>query len=265
LAGDYIFAAADSTAAQLHVIRLDGLASMTLVKKYKLPLPEASTTPPVGSSIFYDNGTVYLGTTKWDGQEFSSVDVSSPENPVKVGGFETGSKVNSIFVHNGVAYVADADQYQLRALDVSAPTSPRLLYSFSPSGWERQTGEKTSSFEDSLQFGRDSGGYDIPTDYESFSWPPISSLPAAGNGFPTSSTPLSLDVPGGVYGIVVDRHHVYIADRTAGKEFGVLDRSLASSTASYYQLPTVPQTITCDEDRLYVLSHTAPVIYEVSF
>jgi hypothetical protein len=49
------------------------------------------------------------------------------------------------------------------------------------------------------------------------------------------------------------------------QEFAVIDRALASSTASYYQLPVAPQTITCDEDRLYILSHTAPVIYEVSW
>ena len=82
---------------------------------------------------------------------------------------------------------------------------------------------------------------------------------------PTSSPPYSRNIPGGVYGIVADRHRIYAATRTVNQEFSIFDRTLASSTASYYQLPVAPQTITCDEDRLYILSHTAPVIYEVSF
>jgi len=269
LDGDHIFAAADSTAAQLHVIRINSLSSLTLAKKYKLSLPQASTSPPVGTSIFYDKGTVYLGVNKWDGQEFSAIDASSPEDPVKVGGFETGSQINSVFARNSVAYVADADQSQLRVLDVSDHANPRLTYSFSPSGWQRQEGKSVVSFEDALRFGRTSGGYNIQTDYELFSWPAIPSLPTIGVpdtlGAPTSSPPYFKDIPGGVYGIVADRNHIYAVTRTNGQEFAVFDRSLAGSTAAYYQLPVAPQTITCDEDRLYILSRTAPVIYEVSF
>ncbi len=269
LAGNHVFAAAESTAAQLHVIRINSLTSLTLAKKYKLPLPQASTSPPVASSIFYDRGTVYLGTNKWDGQEFSAIDVSSPEDPVKAGGFETGTQINGIFVRNGVAYVADADQNQLRVLDVSDKINPRLAYSFSPSGWQRQEGKSVVSFEDALRFGRDSGGYNIPTDYELFSWPAIPSLPPIGMsgtpGIPTSSPPYFKDISGGIYGIVSDRDRIYAVTRTVGQEFAVFDRALASSTASYYQLPVAPQTIACDENRLYILSHTAPVIYEVSF
>ena len=263
LSGNHIFAAADSAAAELHVIRLNSLTSPVLAKRYRLPLPQASSSPSVGVSIFYDRNTIYLGTDKWDGQEFSAIDVTSPEAPVQVGSFEAGSKVNGIFVRNGVAYVADSDQSQLRVLDVSDRTAPRMLYSFSPSGWQRQAGESVSSFEDAPIFGRTSGGYDITTDYELFSWPPIPSLPAA--SVPTSSAPFFRDVPGGVYGVVADRRRVYAATRTVGQEFSVYDRPLGSSTAAYYQLPVAPQTITCDEDHLYILSHTAPVIYEVAF
>ena len=261
LAGNHIFAAASSAAAELHVIRLTSQSSplsptAALAKKYRLPLPQASTSPPLGSSISYNKGTVYLGTDKWDGSEFAVIDVSSSEDPVQVGGFETGSKVNSISIRNGTAYVADSDQAQLRVLDVNVRTTPRLLYSFSPSGWQRQTGETSSVFEDSLVFGRTSGGFDIPTDLESFAWP-IS--------VPTSTPPFALNVSGGVYGLVADRHHVYAATRTNGQEFSVYDRSLATATAAHYPLPVAPQTITCDEDKLYILAHTAPVIYQVSF
>ena len=67
LHGKRIYAAAASTAAQLHVIRFDVLNAPILEKKYKLPLPYATATPPLASSIFYKNDRIYLGTEKWDG------------------------------------------------------------------------------------------------------------------------------------------------------------------------------------------------------
>ncbi|MCX6718901.1 MAG: hypothetical protein NTZ38_00795, partial [Candidatus Taylorbacteria bacterium] len=147
LAGKRIYAAADSTAAQFHIIRIDSLKSLMLETKYRLPLPEASTSPPTASAIFYNNGYIYLGTTKWDGDELSAIDISDPLNPIKVGGFETGSKVNDIFVNGDTAYVAASDQQQLRVLNVHDPFNIKLSNSFSPSGWQRQEGEALSFFE----------------------------------------------------------------------------------------------------------------------
>ncbi len=261
LAGARVYAAAASTAAQLHVIRMDSLDSLVLEKKYKLPPPYATATEPVGSSIFFDNGKVYLGTEKWDGDEMSIIDISNPASPIKTGSVKTGSKVNDIFVRNGVAYVADSDQKQLRRIDVSQPASPILVDSFSPSGWSRQEGKILSYFEDSLGFGRTSGGFNITTDHEAFTWTASASSTYSPENFSVYN---SIDIPGGVYGMVVDRSHAYLATRQVNKEFQIFDRLLSTTTVSY-SLPVAPQRLTCDGDRLYILAATAPVIYEISF
>ncbi|MEN9524414.1 MAG: hypothetical protein RL536_483, partial [Candidatus Parcubacteria bacterium] len=114
LAGNRIFAAMTSRTAQLQVIKISYLGGMLVESSYKLPLPYATATPSLGSAIFYDNNYVYLGTEKWDGEEFSVIDVSNPTSPVRVGSLEIGSKVNSIFVRDGIAYVTSSDQKQLR-------------------------------------------------------------------------------------------------------------------------------------------------------
>ena len=265
LAGDHIYAAAASTAAQLHVIRIDSLSSLALEKKYRLPPPYATATEPVGSSVFFDRNEVYLGTEKWDGNEFSVIDVSVPAQPTIVGGFETNSKVNDIFVRDGLAYVADSDQDQLRIIDVRKPEMPALAYAFAPSGWVRQEGETLSYFEDSLGLGRTSGGFNIINDHEAFTWAAASSSDAFLSSPITVGAYHSVDISGGVYGMVADRSHVYLATRQVNKEFQIFDRSLSTSTATSYSLPVAPQTLTCDGDHLYILAATAPVIYDISF
>jgi len=266
LANNYIYAAAPSTAGQLQVIRLghenstdnSSPTSLVLESKYKLPLPLASTTPTKGSSIFSYKGKIYLGTEKWDGDELSVIDVANPLNPLKIGGFETGGKIKDIFINNDVAYIAGADLQQLRILNVSNPTSPILINSFSPSGGTRQEGNVVSLFEDNLAFGRTSGGFNIASDPEFFS-------------FSSSTLVLfsSLDIAGGVYGVVEDRSHIFLATRQLNKEFQIYNIStstfLATSTARFYSLPVAPQKMTCDGNHLYILSATAPVIYEISF
>jgi hypothetical protein len=260
IAGIRIYAAAASVAAQLHIIRMDSLNSLALESKYKLPPPYATATEPIGSSIFFDKDKIYLGTEKWDGDEFSVIDVSNPLSPIKIGGLETGSKVNNIFVRDGFAYVADSDEKQLRIVDISQSSMPILTDSFSPSGWLRQEGKRVSSFEGALDFGRTSGGYNITSDYEAFEWA------AASPSFSMITSPRhSIDIPGGVYGIVADRSHIYLATRQVNKEFQIFDHSLSTTTALAYSLPVAPQTLTCDGDHLYILAATAPVIYEISF
>ena len=259
LAGKRIFAAAASTANQLHIIHLDSLSLLSLEKKFKLPLPYATATPPFGSSIFYKNGLVYLGTEKWDGDEFSIIDVNNPTIPNKIGGFETGSKINDIFIHDKFAYIADSDHDQLRVLDLNNIANPTVANSFSSSGWNRQEGKTISFFENRLALGRTSGGFDISADHEVFAFAT------------TSSTTLeqfsSLNIPGGVYGIVADRTRLYLATREVDKEFRImnLEFGISTSTGITFSLPVAPQTITCDNDRLYILAYSAPIIYQISF
>lgn len=254
LAGKRIYAAASSAAAQLHIIRLDGLNNPILEKKFKLPLPYATATPALASSIFYSDGNIYLGAEKWDGDEF---DVLNSSQSIKISGLEIGSKVSDIFVRNDRAYIANASQLQLIIADVQDPAHPMIVDSFSPSGWSRQEGKTVSSFEDALNFGRTAGGYNIIGDHEAFAWASTSST--------TLINPVSIDIPGGVYGIIADRFNIYLATRQTDKELQIFDRNFTTSTSKSYSLPIAPQAMTCDGDRLYILAHTAPVIYEITF
>ena len=254
IAGNYIYGAAPSTASELHVFRINSLDSVSLVKKYRLQLPYATATPALGSAIFYNNRHIFLGTNKWDGSEFNVIDVSDPTSPKELGSFETGSKVNALNVDGNVAYVADSDQDQLRVLDISNPSSPNLLTAFSPSGWSRQEGRSLSVFEHNVHFGRTSGGYDISTDHELFSFATTSST--------TLVSFTSQNVPGGVYGMVTDKVYTFLVSDTADREFQVYSNLICTTTQAF-SFPTRPQTLTCDGDTLYVLSRTAPVIYQI--
>ncbi len=257
--GNRIFSAVTSRTAQLQSIHLQDLNTMSIESSYKLPLPYASATPPLGSSLFYDRGFVYLGTDKWDGDEFSVIQVSNPAMPLKISGIEIGSKVHAIYVRDGFAYVAASDQKQLHIIDVHDPSRPFLVDFFSPSGWERQEGKSLSFFEGELQFGRTSGGFNIKQDRELFALS-SSTLP-----YVQHSNDYSADLAGGVYGIISDRSFLYAISRQGGQEFQIYDRTLATTTVTYIQLPSVPQSLSCDSDSLYVLSASSPVVYHIQF
>ncbi len=259
VAGKRIFAAVTSRTGQLQVISMPDLSNPIIESSYKLPLPYATATPPLASAIFFDRNLIYLGTEKWDGEEFSIIDVSDPVQPFKIGGLEMGSKVNSILVRDGIAYAAASDQKQLSVIDVHDPVHPFLIDWYGPSGWERQEGKALSFFEDQLAFGRTSGGFNVKSDYELFKWG-SSTAP-----FVHSSDTTSTDTAGGIYGIVMDRSFIYTATRQSGREVQILNHNLSTTTAASIALPTLPQTMTCDGDFIYVLSLSAPIIYKISF
>jgi hypothetical protein len=262
LAGNRIYAAAASTNAQLHIIRIDALNSLGLESKYRLPLPNASTSPARGTAVAFRAGIVYLGTDKWDGNELTLIDASNPVAPDRISGFETGSKISDILISGSTAYVADADQYQLRSIDVSDSSRPILSGYASPPGWSRQEGVTVSSFEYMLDFARTSGGFDITTDPELISFEKTSSAGLS----PSLTWSRQFNIPGGVYGAIRDRHHLYAATRQYDEEFQVFDpASSATSSAMSFALPVAPERLRCDADHLYVLAGTAPVIYRVSF
>ncbi len=261
LAGREIFGAAVSTAFQLHTIRIGTPDTIILENKYKLPLPYATATAPLSSSIFYSKGYVFLGTEKWDGDEFSIIDVANPSAPFRFGGIETSSKINNIFVRNNIAYLASSDEKQLRLVDIGDLSSPIIINSFNPSGWQRQEGKIISFFEDSLSLGRTSGGFNIPQDHELFTWASSSSLTSGQNDVGLNS----LDQSGGVYGLVMDRSLLFVATRQSGKELQVFDHNLSSTTAQTFNLSVQPQSMTCDGSDLYILSHNSPMINKISF
>ena len=253
LVGKRIYAAAASAAAQLHVIDFSGTTSPSqpfLENKYKLPLPYATATPPYATAISFDpdsngsanqsaNGRIFLGTEKWDGDEFSTIDVTNPSLPAWLSGLEIGSKVNDIAGYSGIAYIANAGADQL--IDTAGGR-------FSPSGWSRQEGKSVSIYHGRLILGRTSGGYNITTDPELFV---------------LATTSATKDIPGGIYGIVQDDNHVYVITHQVGQEFQIFDPALSTSTV--FSLPTQPQSMTCDGDTIYILSHTLPNIYAIKF
>ncbi len=257
LAGRRIFAAAASTAYQLHIIYLNNLNSIFLESRFKLPLPFATATPSFGSSIFYKGGLIYLGTEKWDDDEFSVIDVNNPISPVKIGGFETNSKINDIYIRDKLAYVADSDFKQMRIIDLNDILNPVEFNSFSPSGGNRQEGKSISLFENGLSLTRTSGGFDIVFDHEIFAFATTSSTTLARFN--------SYNIPGGAYSIVTDRSYLYLITREIDKEFRIFDREHETDLNIAFSLPVAPQTITCDNDQLYILAHSAPVIYQISF
>lgn len=265
LSGRRVYAAAASMAAQLHVIYFDAPDRPVLEKKYQLPLPYATATAPFGTAIAHDDGYVYLGTERWDGEEFSVINVRTPAVPDRMGGFETGSKVNGIALSgnnaNKMSYIAASDPIQMRIVDLGNPAYPRLIGAFSPSGGERQEGNVVNLFQGGVSLGRTSGGFDIRADHELFSFASTSST--------TLGRYVSTNLRGGVYGLVEDKFHAFAATREPNRELVVFGRSPNGETdfssSTVFSLPVAPQALVCDMGRLYVLSHTSPVIYEVSF
>ena len=263
LVGKRIFASAASAAAQLHVVSFIGTSSPTqplIEDKYKLPLPYATATPPYATAISFELdksvAEIYLGTEKWDGDEFSTIDVSRPSSPVWRSGLDIDSKVNDITVASGTAYISNANQNQLIQADANT------WVGFSPSGWLRQEGEVASLYNGRIVFGRTSGGYDISTDHELFSWATTTTI-VANNAPSISGNFSSKNIPGGVYGIVQDQKLIYVITHQTGKEFQVLDTTLSTSMA--FSLPSQPKSMTCDGDTIYVLSRTSSDIYAITF
>lgn len=259
LAGNHIYAAAASTAAQLHSIRLDSLQSLILEKKYQIPLPYATATPPLGSSIFFNKNTIYLGTEKWDGDEFFIIDASSPSQPITKSSLNIDTKINDIAIRGDRAYIAASGEQQMVVADIQDVLSPHIIASFDPSGWSRQEVKVISVFEDSLNLGRTSGGFNIAQDHELFAWASTSL-----NWRPDVSSHQSVDIPAGVYGIVTNRNRIYLATRQIGKELQIFDMPLSTSTLVSYALPVAPQGMTCDGDIIYVLGKGASVIYKIT-
>jgi hypothetical protein len=74
----------------------------------------------------------------------------------------------------------------------------------------------------------------------------------------------SINVSGGVYGILGDRSAIYLATRQLNREFQIFNKDLSVSLASY-SLPIAPQTMTCYGDSIYLLANRAPFIYKITF
>lgn len=245
VAGHYIYAANAGSTNQLQVIDISDRNSPKLTATLKLPLPNASSTAPFATAIFYSKGMIYLGTKKWEGKEFAIIDVSIPSSPVYAGGFEISSQVNDIYVVDGYAYIADSDMEQVRILDVKNLTDIKQVNSFSPSGWQTQIGEVLAYFEGKLALGRTTGGFNVTANHEIFLLSTTS---------PTSQSIIenSHDIPGGVYGIVLRPPYVYIMTKSPEKEFQIWD---SDSYQIVFEMPVdfPPSALSCDGNNLYII------------
>lgn len=252
IASHYIYALNLGTSYTLAVIDIQDRSSPSIVKKYKIPSPNASTTLPIPSSIFYRNGYVYIGTEKWSGNEFNIIDVTKPSDPVFLGGFEIDSIVEDIFVRGEFAYIGTPNQKQFRILNIKDPKNIHEVSSFSASGFATQEGKVVSFFEDHFLFGRTVGGFNVINNHEIFS-------------FSTTSYPLTTqqlipsvtrDIPGGVYGILYREPYVYLISQELGKEFQVWDSSLKNIVYTK-NIGFFPRTMSCDNKNIYLASHNS--------
>jgi len=247
VAGHYVYVANESSISQLQIIDIEDRSHPVVSASLKLPLPQASTTLPHAVSISYNNGLIFLGTVKWSGNEFNIIDVTNPPSPVYLGGFDTDTIVNDVYVALPYAYVADADADQMRVLNISDPKHIDFVSGFSPAGSSVLEGKVFSveSTDTLLYFGRDGGGFDNPSYFKlstfNLSQDPLALHPIHG-----------IDVPGGVYGIVVSSGYVFLA--VGGSSVGSIQiwkRDLSTMLYSL-ALPAVPVSLSCDHDRLYV-------------
>jgi hypothetical protein len=265
VSGYYVYVANESSLSQLQVIDIHDRTHPFVAAKLKLPLPDASSTAPSATSLFYDDGMIYLGTEKWNGLEFNAIDVSNPTSPMYRGGFETGSLVNAIYEYGGYAYVAGPDTEQMRILDVHDPTNSKELSYFSPPGFAVLEG-KTFALEDNtgntiesntknststLYFARAGGGFNNTSQYELFSFNVPHDTPPPN---PIDQSEISgRDIPGGVYGVVAIPGFVFLAtgDSSAGFQIWRSDLGDLSAKTVNVTLPGKPLSLWCDHGRLY--------------
>ena len=240
VAGPYIYAANTSSMSQLQIIDIHDRRFPRIISQLKLPFPQATTTAPKASSIYYKNGYIYLGTSKWDGAEFHSIDVRDPLNPKVIGSFETNTLVNDIHIYNDIAYLATSDETQMRMLDILDKENMHSIHIFSSGGWQVQQGKVIDYFEGILGLGRTVGGVNQITNHEVFI-------------FSTSTDYLmqfSKDIPGGIYGMLIRMPFIYVLTHAPLSEFQVWDSTMSKKIYEI-SLNSKPVAMTCDWSRLY--------------
>lgn len=155
-AGWHVYAAG-SGFKQLQVIDVASSTSK-IVADYKI------TGGGDGSSVFYENGYLYLGLRKSGSiPEFYIFDVKDPTNIILKSNFLVGAGINDIYVKNGYAFLAhpanlaesqESAREQLTVLDVSDSTHPRRVSGFYNNGNLGGNGKSLYLVGDYLYLGR---------------------------------------------------------------------------------------------------------------
>lgn len=149
--------------AQLQVINISNPHNPHLIRNFKIQSTTSGGKLAYGTSIFYQDGIVYLGLAKSNNQEFYILDVSgkiissaSPSNPAKISSFEVGNGVNAIFKKNNYIYLASPNDQELKILNISDLYNPTLVGGFDApgGGGNYGNGKSLSLVGDSLFLGR---------------------------------------------------------------------------------------------------------------
>lgn len=241
VAGPYAFVAQASTINQIQILDIHDRTKPSIISQLRIPAPTPTTTLPFAKSIFYSKGYIFVGTSKWDGSEFSIIDVSNIKTPVPVGQFETGTLVNDIYVENNKAYLASSDEKQLRVLDVNDKQHPFLLDTFSPTGWQTQEGKVIDFFEGSMSFGRTVGGFNVLTNYEFFKFSSTTDMLSSSN---------HMDVPGGVYGVLQRPQYNFLLTHQSSKELQIFNSSMSQKIFEQ-PISSLVTKMACDGHDLY--------------
>lgn len=255
LANHYIYSLNSGTTNTLQIIDIADRSNPILITKYKIPTPNASTSAPIASSIFYKDKKVYIGTEKWSGPELNIIDVSNPYTPVYIKGYETNTQIEDIYVIDNLVYIATPDTKQFRVLDISDIQNINELSYISPSGYQTQQGKVINIFENNIILGRTVGGFNVIQNHELFSYDKTKS-----NLNDISSFDFSRDVPGGIYSILQRYPYIYLATGSLGHEFQVWTKDMNNKVFEM-SLGFFPRLFVCDLNNLYFVTHNSRSLY----
>lgn len=248
VAGDYAFVANATLTNQFQVISIADINNPILVKTYKIPGVTGTGGAGVGKSIFYLNKKVYIGLTKATGSEFHILDVTIPNSPVWLGAFETNTVVSSIFVKDGLAYLATGEGNQFRILDVSNPAN---IFELGSLGWLSQSGQSVAVLGKQAVFGR-AGGLPNSGQHEIFL------LDVENKTLPTSIFSLDLNVS--IRDIFWRDGLVFLATNKPGAEFQVFKKFNNSLIfISSLNLGSSATALDCEDESMFVLSENGKV------
>ncbi|MDD5318780.1 MAG: hypothetical protein PHF79_03120 [Candidatus Pacebacteria bacterium] len=126
-AGTLAYVGNSSVTNQLQIIDISDPTHPFIRSTLKMSGLQSGASADVLSLAFdFYNGSarVYLGMVKNVGAELRVIDVSDPDHPQEIGGYEFGSGINSIAVDHGLVYVATPASQELTVLSfASSPAS----------------------------------------------------------------------------------------------------------------------------------------------
>ena len=210
-----------ASAGQLQIFDVSDPSAPSLVKNFPL-----TGNGGAGASIFYTDGSAYLGLTKnGTNPEFAAVDVHDPARPALRGTYTVGASVEAIYVRNGYAYLATDDpSRELIVLDVSDPSAPIYAgaYDAYDAGFGDGFGRSIYTVGDTLYLGRTyiSGAPELYaldiSDLASIPDPPLGSSDIG----PNNANPY------GVYGVIARDYLAFVLTKAgSGGQLRVLDVS----------------------------------------